>query len=87
MPVKGCQCYGGNTPELEYFCPCRDIGDRLHWRRCWAVSRPYMQVADVAYYQGDELKAQKYCDLSDAAIRKVRKTFWMRRLWFEWFGV
>mgnify|MGYP006283342047 FL=1 len=24
-PVKGCMCYGANTPELDGWCPCRDV--------------------------------------------------------------
>jgi hypothetical protein len=27
-PVKGCLCYGANTPDLDGRCPCQGIDNR-----------------------------------------------------------
>lgn len=57
MPVKGCCCYGGNTPALERYCACQDKGDRAHRERVDVAMQPLLDLANMAYAAGDELTA------------------------------
>lgn len=71
MPVPGCYCYGGNTPQLERYCCCQSKGDKAHHERCDAAMAPHLERANDAYAAGDELAAYHHAALADDAARAV----------------
>jgi hypothetical protein len=65
MPMNGCCCFGGNTPELARYCGCRGIGDREHFGRVNAAMQPLLDLANMAYADGDELTAMMLAGEAD----------------------
>ncbi len=72
MPMPKCCCYGGNTPELERYCACQNVGDREHFERCNAASAPHLDRANAAYAAGDELAAYNHAGLAHDAACAVK---------------
>lgn len=78
MPIAGCFCYGENTPTLEHYCACQDKGDREdHERRC-AAAKPYEDLANDAYYGGDEMAAYDHVYEAENAAMAVRRGDWVQ---------
>ena len=71
MPMPGCYCFGGNTPDLERYCCCQGIGDKDHYDRCQAAMEPHLDLGNAAYAAGDELAAYGHVDAALTACRAV----------------